>query len=104
MTKKEILKKLITYYTKHIKVIKEKKTFKSAYKYTDDNHLDMGICWVSDKLNLHRDLYNLKWVKKECSDGCFWYDIAFNAVNKKEILERVQFRLDKMKKILKTCK
>lgn len=103
MTKKEILTKLIKKYTLVLREIKNVRIYVKVCKILRDNNCHIGICRAAE-YNFNTWLYSKTWVNREKSDSFYWYACPYEVTSKAEIIDCLQFRIDKMKKILKTCK
>jgi len=104
MKKKEILTKLIRKYTLVLREIKNVRIYRKIYQILSDNNCHVGICCAAE-YNFSTWLYSKVWVNKEKDEqGMYWYKCPFQADTKKEIIECLEYRINKMKEILKTCK
>jgi len=103
MTKKEILTKLIRKYNLVLREIKPVKDYREILRIVDNHNCGMGICTVTDA-NFNVSIYNKAWVNREKTDNFYWHTYPNEVTSKAEIIDCLQFRVDKMKKILKTCK
>lgn len=104
MKKKEILTKLIRKYTLVLQEIKNVRTYHKIYQILTDNNCLLGICSAA-KYNFNILLYDKIWINKEKdSYSDYWYKCPYNAKGKKEVIECLEYRINKMKQILKTCK
>lgn len=103
MTKKEILTKLIKKYTLVLREIKNVRTYGKVYKILRDNNCHIGICRAAE-YNFNTWLYSKVWVKKEKNEyGMYWYNCPYQVDTKKETIECLEYRINKMKEILKRC-
>jgi len=103
MTKKEILTKLIKKYTLVLRKIKPIEGYEKIIRIVGNHNCEIGICGAAE-LNFNVFLYSKTWVNREKSDSFYWYACPYEVTSKAEIIDCLQFRIDKMKKILKTCK
>jgi hypothetical protein len=96
LSRKKLLPLLIAHYERVIGELNQDNWEDIILK----NNVQFGICNAALSL-FKRNIYNTKWVKKECTmGGSMWgyYPEKANSVNGcKELL---QIRVDKMKKIL----
>lgn len=100
MRKKEILTALIKVYTKALKKINNNEPIGSTlFKY----HVGNGICHASHK-NFGVNITLAKWVRKEINYSWYWYECPYDVKTRNRVIECLEYRLNKMKQILKTCR
>jgi hypothetical protein len=63
------------------------------------NKINRGICYASNLL-FDTNLYDAKWVKKECVLPSMWAEYPQDTNSLDKAKEYLQIRVDKMKKIL----
>jgi hypothetical protein len=100
MTKKELLPLLIAHYEKVIKEVTDNHWNDTWYDVIKKYNVNKGICYCADKV-FNTDIYGMAWVKNASDNISYWYMLPCSMVTKKQNLDRLQYRLDTMKKLIK---
>ena len=100
MTRKELLPLLIAHYEKVIKEVTENTWGDTCYHIITKNSVDRGICYCANRV-FNVNIYDKKWVKKAGKkDEPYWCLQPSWWTSKENNIERLQFRVDKMKKLI----
>ncbi len=95
-----LLKKMIEYYEAAITEVKNTPDQYDYHKLTSDLNIDLGICWCASKV-FKTDLYKQKWVLDRAEKGSeYWHPQLHYRDTNEEVVQKLQFRVDKMRQIL----
>lgn len=103
MTQRQMLKKLIPHYSKVITLCKKEKSYDIVFDIVEKHYVDFGICRAASRI-FGATLDDLHWVYENTNSGSYWYSPPLARVTTKGIIAALQYRLDKMNKILSTLK
>lgn len=99
MLTKELLTQLIDYYKKHLEVIKDY-SFGESLTYLSKKGLKYGICYCSD-IVFKESIVDYIIDKTETNSSGYWFRTPYSSKNKEEIVESLEFRINKMTEMLK---
>jgi hypothetical protein len=99
MLTKELLIKLIDYYKEHLEVIKDD-NFITYLEYLSDVGLNFGICYCSSVI-FEKDITEYIIDKTKTNSTGYWFKTPYFSETKEEIIECLEFRINKMTEMLK---
>jgi hypothetical protein len=106
MKKRKVIELLINDYSEAINKIKTSKLSKErSIKFLCSKNLEEGVCNALEGRGIRH--YTQKWIIKHTMTGnsfSYWCSIPELAGNRRDVIYRLQYRLDILNKELLTCK
>ena len=92
----ELADKLIAWYEESIAMIEKEEEPKTILGILGERGIGCGVCRCA-KVIFNMRLYQDSWVISQANPRGYWSSVPINATTKKEVIQRLQLRLDILK-------